>query len=66
MQIGQRKFASVSGATVLVLGLGFWGLMVGKLDGSEFISAVHASCALVAGYCGLNVAGSYLHGRNNK
>jgi len=57
-EIGQRKFAATAGSTVLVLGLSFWGLMVGKLDGSEFISAIYATCFLVGGFIGLNVTNS--------
>lgn len=66
MQIGQRKFTSVGGTTILVLGLSFWGLMAGKLAGTEFVSAIYASCVLVAGYCGFNVTNSFLQNRNDK
>jgi len=61
MQVGQRKFTATAGSTVLILGLGFWGLMVDKLNGPEFISAIRATCFLVAGYCGLNVTNNFLH-----
>lgn len=57
MQIGFRKFIATTGATLLVLGLSFWGLLVGKLNGPEFVSAINATCFLVGGYCGINVAG---------
>ena len=56
-EIGQRKFTATAGATILVLGLSFWGLMVGKLTGGEFISAVNLAGLLVGGFCGINIAG---------
>ena len=55
--IGNRKFYSVAGTTILVLGLSFWGLLVDKLNGSEFVSSVTAICVLVGGFCGINIAG---------
>lgn len=61
--IGQRKFTATAGATVLILGLSFWSLMVGKLSGSEFVSAIDATCFLVGGFLGLNVAGK-IFGKN--
>ena len=57
-EIGQRKFTATAGATILVLGLSFWGLMVDKLAGSEFVSAIYATCFLVGGFIGLNVTNS--------
>ena len=55
--IGQRKFTATAGAAILILGLSFWSLMVDKLTGAEFVSAVDATCFLVGGFLGLNVAG---------
>ena len=55
--IGQRKFTATAGATILMLGLSFLGLLLGKLTGSEFISAVNVSGLLVGGFCGINIAG---------
>jgi ABC-type Co2+ transport system permease subunit len=63
MQIGQRKFTAVAGSSILMLGLGFIGLLVGKLDGAQFVSTVYAVGVLVGGYCGLNVTGSILGGK---
>ena len=53
--IGQRKFVATSCVSALILGLSFLGLLWGKLSGSEFISAVNATCFLVGGFLGLNV-----------
>ena len=55
--IGQRKFIATAGATILMLGLSFLGLLLGKITGAEFISAINVSGLLVGGFCGINVAG---------
>ena len=57
MQIGQRKLVATLSYTACSLGLGFAALLLDKLSGSEFISAVQASGAVVASFITLNIAG---------
>ena len=56
MQIGQRKLVATLSTTVCVLGLSFYGLLVGRLSGAEFVSTTTTVCLLVGGFLGLNVA----------
>ena len=56
MQIGQRKLIATLSYAVLSLGLGFVALLLDKLSGGEFVSAIQATGFVVAGFIGMNVA----------
>ena len=56
LEIGQRKLVATLSYACLSLLLGFAGLLLDKLSGGEFVSAVHATGAVVAAFVTLNVA----------
>jgi len=65
LEVGQRKLVATLSYTVCSLGLGFSALVLDKLSGGEFVSAVQAAGAVVAAFVTLNVAGK-IFGKNGE
>ena len=57
LEIGTRKLYATCCSAGGILIMSFSGLLLGKLTGPEFLSAVNATCFLVGGFMGLNVTG---------
>ena len=57
LEVGQRKLVATLSYACLSLLLGFAGLLLDKISGSEFVSAIQATGAVVATFVTLNIAG---------
>jgi hypothetical protein len=65
LEIGTRKLYATCCTAGGILVLSFAGLLLGKIDGAGFLSAVNATCFLVGGFMGLNVTGK-VFGKNGE